>query len=116
MGHDDGGRSLTAARPGPAPRPRATSWPPAVRRVPAVLVAAGVLAQIAYPLLDGEPLRVATIKTGLLLPPAGGGPAAGRDDHDRRPPRRRGGHPRRPRLGRPRRGSHVRHRRRAGAA
>jgi carotene biosynthesis associated membrane protein len=52
----------------PPAEPRA-GRPRAVRAgaVPAALAAAGVLAQIAYPLLDGEPLRLVTIATVLLL-------------------------------------------------
>jgi putative membrane protein len=42
-----------------------------------VLAAAGVLAQIAYPLLDGEPLRLTTIATVLLLAGAAVTHAAG---------------------------------------
>lgn len=44
------------------PSGRATRW-----RVPLVLAGAGVLAQVTYPLLDGEPLRLATIAAVVLL-------------------------------------------------
>jgi len=38
-----------------------------VAALPAALAAAGILAQVAYPLLDGAPLRAATIATVVLL-------------------------------------------------
>lgn len=38
-----------------------------MRAVPAALAAAGVLAQVAYPLLDGPALRAATVAAVLLL-------------------------------------------------
>ncbi|GAB3596885.1 carotenoid biosynthesis protein [Angustibacter peucedani] len=51
--------------PGAGARPARTSS--GLRAVSAVLAAATVLAQIAYPLTDGEPLRLLTIATVLLF-------------------------------------------------
>lgn len=59
---------LAMRRPGPVDPGRLMHGRHTVaRRASLVLVAAGVLAQIAYPLLSGEALRAATILSVLLL-------------------------------------------------
>lgn len=55
--------------PSPTPQEQRSTLPPAGGRlvIPVLLAAGGVLLQVAYPLLSGEPLRLATLGSVILL-------------------------------------------------